>query len=148
MDTMFLSAISGMMGTLVGGSATVATAWVTQKKVNRREMVREEIRKREALYGEFIGECAKLLMDAFTHTLDQPEKLLPAYALLNKVRLTASPPVLRMAEGLLGQITDQYFASNLTVDELRALARSNQADPLKAFGEVCRAEIATIGAEI
>jgi hypothetical protein len=49
-----------------------------------------------------------------------------------------------MAESLLTQITDQYFASNLTIDELRALARSDQADPLKEFGEVCRADIASI----
>jgi hypothetical protein len=148
MDAMLITAMSGMMGTLVGGSATVATAWVTQKKVNRREMAREEIRRREALYGEFISECAKLLMDAFTHVLDNPEKLLPAYALLNRVRLTASPPVLRIAEGLLARITDQYFASNLTVDELRALARSDQADPLKLFGEVCREELETIWEDV
>jgi hypothetical protein len=148
MDAMLLSAMSGLMGTLVGGSATVATAWVTQKKLSRRELVREEVRKREALYGEFIAECAKLLMDALTHALDKPEKLLPVYALLNRVRLTASPPVLRMAESLLTRITDQYFASNLTVDDLRAFARSDQADPLKSFGEVCRTELASIWADV
>lgn len=148
MDAMLFSVMSGVTGSLVGGSATVAVAWVTQKKLNRRELVREEVRKREVLYGDFIGECAKLLMDAFTHALDDPEKLLPAYALLNRVRLTASPPVLRVAESLLERITDQYFATNLTIDELRALARSNQADPLKVFGEVCRAELNVILADV
>ena len=148
MDTMLLSVMSGVMGSLVGGSATVGTAWVVQKKLNRRELVREEVRKREALYGEFIGECAKLLMDAFTHTLDKPEKLLPLYALLNRVRLTASPPVLRVADSLLARITDQYFEGNLTVDELRALARSEQADPLKHFGEVCRAELRALQEDV
>ena len=148
MDGMFLSAMSGVMGSLVGGSATVGTAWIVQKKLNRRELVREEVRKREALYGDFIGECAKLLMDAFTHTLDQPEKLLPVYAQLNRVRLTASPPVLRVAERLLGRITDQYFASNLSVDDLRALARSEHPDPLKEFGEACRAELTALWADV
>ncbi len=148
MDTMLLTAMSGVLGSLVGGSATVATAWITQKKLNRRELIREEIRKREALYGEFIGECARLLMDAFTHTLDKPETLLPIYALLNRVRLVASPPVLRTAEGLLARVTDQYFESNLTVHDLRALARSDQADPLKVFGEVCRTELKAIWADL
>jgi len=148
MDTMVLSALSGVMGSLVGGSATVGTAWITQQKLNRRELVREEIRKREALYGEFIAECARLLMDAFTHALDEPEKLLPLYALLNRVRLTATPPVLRKAEELLGLITDQYFANNLTVAELRALARSEAADPLKPFGEACRVELNAMWAAI
>lgn len=141
MDTVLLSAMSGLMGTVVGGSATVATAWITQQKLNRRELIREEIRKREVLYGEFISECTKLLVDAFTHTLEKPETLLPAYALLNRVRLVATPAVLRVAEGLVRRITDQYFAHNLTVEELRALALSDQADPLKLFGETCRAEL-------
>jgi hypothetical protein len=148
MDAMLITAASGLMGTMIGGSATVATAWVTQKKLARRDLVREEIRKREALYGEFIGECAKLLMDALTHVLDEPEKLLPAYALLNRVRLTASPPVLRVAETLITQITDQYFASNLTIDELRLMVRSDHADPLQTFGEACRAELASLWANV
>lgn len=148
MDPMVMSAMSGVLGSLVGGSATVGTAWVTQQKLARRDLVREEIRKREALYGEFIHECAKLLMEALTHTLDKPEILLPAYALLNRVRLTASPPVLRMAESLLQDITEQFFEGNLTVHELRALARSDDADPLKPFGEACRAELTAISAEL
>lgn len=148
MDTVVLSAMSGVMGTLVGGSATVATAWITQQKLSRRELLREEIRKREALYGEFIAECAKALMDAFTHALDEPEKLLPLYALLNRVRLVAMPPVLALAQALVARITDQYFASNLTVEELRALARSEHADPLKPFGEACRAELNAMWAQL
>ena len=141
MDTMILTAMSGVLGSLVGGSATVATAWVTQKTVNRRELIQTEIRKRETLYGEFIGECAKLLVDAFTHTLDQPEKLLPIYAQINRIRLCASQPVLIEAERVLRRITEQYFLRNLTIEELTRLARSEDVDPLKAFGEACRAEI-------
>ena len=141
MDTMILTAMSGVLGSLVGGSATVATAWVTQKTVNRRELIQAEIRKRETLYGEFIGECAKVLVDAFTHTLEQPEKLLPIYAQINRIRLCASQPVLVEAEHVLRRITEQYFLKNLTIEELTRLARSEDVDPLKAFGEACRAEI-------
>ena len=93
-DTATLTALSGLLGTLVGGSATVATTWVTHKTVSRRELIREEMRKRETLYGEFIGECAKLLMDSFTHSLDKPETMLAVLALINRIRLCASPPVL------------------------------------------------------
>ena len=124
--------------------ATVATTWVAQRTVNKRELVRDEIRKREALYGEFIAECAKLFMDAFLHALEKPEILLPVYALINRIRLCASRPVLTEAEHLLACITEQYFAKNLTVEELRALVRSEDADPLRAFGEACRAELKSI----
>jgi hypothetical protein len=146
MDISALSVTWGLMGSLVGGSATVATAWITQRTLNRRELIREETRKRETLYGEFIGECGKLLVDAFSNSLDEPAKLLPLYALINRIRLCASRRVLAEAERLLRHITDQYFASNLTVDEMRQLALSGQADPLEVFGEACRAELKSLRA--
>ena len=141
MDTPLISVTAGLLGSVIGGSATVATGWLAQKTLNKRELVRDEIRKREALYGEFIAECAKLFIDAFLHALEKPEVLLPVYALINRIRLVASPPVLAQAEGLVARITDQYFSRNLTVDELRLMARSDDADPLRAFGETCRAEL-------
>jgi hypothetical protein len=144
MDSAFITAMAGVLGSLVGGSATVATTWITQKTASKRELIQLELRKREALYGEFIGECAKLLMDAFTHSLDTPDKMLPLYALLNRIRLSATQPVLAEAERLLTFVTDQYFASNLTLEQIRDLARSEDADPLKAFGETCRAELKSI----
>ena len=141
MDTALVGAMSAVVGSLVGGSASVATTWMAQKTLNRREVLREELRKREALYGEFIGECAKLFMDAFTHNLEKLESLLPVFALVNRIRLCSSRKVLAEAERLLGRITDQYFAKNMTVQDLRKLAHTEQADPLSAFGEACRAEL-------
>ena len=141
MDTPTISVLSGLVGSLIGGSATVATAWVTQRTVNRRELVRIEIGKRETLYGEFISECSRLLVDALTHTLERPETLLTGYALLNRIRLCASPPVLEEAERLLRHITEQYFSKNLSLDNLREMVRIEGADPLHAFGEACRAEL-------
>jgi len=144
MDTALLGALSAVLGSLVGGSASVATTWMAQKTLNRREVLREELRKREALYGEFIGECAKLFMDAFTHNLEKPESLLPVFAQINRIRLCASREVLAEAERVLTRITDQYFAKNLTVEELRELAHTEQADPLRDFGEACRAELKSL----
>ncbi|HTQ00859.1 MAG TPA: hypothetical protein VMN56_16185 [Casimicrobiaceae bacterium] len=144
MDTSVISAMSGVLGSLVGGSATVATAWITQRTLTRRELNVRDMRQREKLYAEFIAECARLLIDAFTHTLDNPEKLLGLYALTNRIRLTASQPVLAEAEHLLSHITDQYFSRNLSVEEMRELAHSTRGDPLRAFGEACRAELRSI----
>ena len=148
MDSAIVGAMSAVLGSLVGGSASVATAWITQKTVSKRELIQEEIRKREALYGEFITECAKLLLDAFTHTLDKPDTLLPLYALINRVRLSASQPVLVEAEHLLKRVTEQYFARNLTLEEMRDLAFSEGADPLQSFGEACRVELKAMRVQV
>jgi len=87
-------------------------------------------------------------VDAFLHTLDQPEKLLAIYALINRIRSCSSPAVLAEAEHLLRRITEQYLAKNLTLEDLREIARSEEADPLRAFGEACRAELKSIRAPI
>ena len=148
MDSAIVSAMAAVLGSLVGSSATVATAWITQKTVSKRELIQREMRKREALYGEFIAECAKLLVDAFTHTLDKPDTLLPLYALINRLRLSASQPVLAEAEQLLGRITEQYFSTPLTLEEMRDLTRSQDADPLKTFGEACRVELKSMRLQV
>ena len=72
MDAAIVSAMAAVFGSLVGGSATVATAWITQNTLNKRELIGKEIRKPEMLYGQFIHECSKLITDSFTRTLDTP----------------------------------------------------------------------------
>lgn len=141
-----VGALAGVLGSVAGSSATIAIAWITQKTHGRRELIGMEIRKHEALYGEFIAECGKLLVDALTHSLEQPETLLPAYALLNRIRLTASAEVLAEAERLLRRIADQYFAANLTTKDVGRIAHSEDPDPLKVFGEACRRELEAIRA--
>jgi hypothetical protein len=145
MDAAAVTMISSL---LIGGSATVASAWVTQRTLNKRELIRVEIGKREALYGDFIGECGRLLVDALTHTLERPETRVAGYALLNRIRLCASPPVLEEAERLLRRITDQYFSKNLSLDNVREMVRIEGADPLHAFGEACRAELRTMRSRV
>jgi hypothetical protein len=150
MDTTVIGAMAGVFGSLAGGSATVATAWITQRTLGKRELIGAEIRKRETLYGEFIRECSKLVMDSFTSTLDKPEGLLSIYELINRIRLCASDAVLSEAEQMLRRITKQYFSPNLSVEEMHRLVRSESAgaDPLKHFGEACRAELKSMRARV
>jgi hypothetical protein len=133
--------LAAVLGSLAGGSATVAAALVTQRAQGRRELMQAEIHRRQALYGEFLSECAKRLVDAYSHTLEEPQKLVTAYELLNRIRLSASDAVLAEAEGVVQRITDQYFLPNLSIDEIHALVKAERADPLKSFGEACRVEL-------
>lgn len=141
MDAALAGAAAAVLGSLVGGSATVATAWITQSNLNRRDLVQRETRNRERLYAEFIEVASALAIDAYTHTLEAPDRLLPAYALVNRMRLASSDEVVESAEGAVARIAGQYFARNLPIDELRALAGSPGANPLREFSEACRAEL-------
>jgi hypothetical protein len=96
-DVAVLSAMSAVLGSIVGGSASITTAWFTQRTQARRERIRAEVQKREALYADFIAECAELAMDSIDHTLDRPETLVKVYSLENRIRLTSSDDVVAAA---------------------------------------------------
>jgi hypothetical protein len=145
MDTTILSGMAGVLGSLVGGSATVATAWITQRTLNRRELLAAETSSRESLYGDFINECSARALDSFENTLDKSERLLSIYALLNRIRICASDAVLHEAERALASIAEQYFSPNLTLEQMRALVRDGaKNDPLRGFSEACRAELRSL----
>ena len=90
----------------------------------------------------------RTLLDAITHSLDKPETLLKAYALLNRIRLCASPAVLAEAEHLVRASPATFSSSNLSLlDEMRPRTLED-ADPLKSFGEACREEFASLSARL
>jgi hypothetical protein len=146
MDPALVGALAAVLGSLAGGSATVAAGWVTQRTQGRRELIQADIRDREQLYSAFIGECSRLLIDALSHTFGGPEKLGKAYELLNRIRLLASDAVLAEAERIVQRITDQYFEPNLSPEQMRALLKAEDSDPLRPFGEACRAELKALRA--
>ena len=119
MDMPLVTGMAAVLGSLVGGSATMAAAWITQRTSSRRELVRMELQKRGTLYGEFINECSRLAIDALAHGLEKPETMLSAYALLNRIRLSSSDAVLAQAENVVRRIAEQYFSPNISLEEIR-----------------------------
>ena len=147
METTIITALAGIAGSLCGGSASVATAWVTHKTRSRRAELRAELNKREALYGQFIEECSTRLMDSLERNLDKPDRLLSIYALLNRIRLCASDAVLTQAMGLVKFIMEQYFSPNVSIEEFHERVHNEDIDPLKAFSEACRRELKSLHAK-
>ncbi len=141
MDSSIISASSAVLGSLVGGTASIAAAWFSQKHQSRHTEISADIRKREILYAEFINECSKLAVDALDGTLEQPETLVQAYALVNRIALIASDEVVRSAKNTIHQIVEQYSLPTMSLDEIRAMSLANRNDPLACFSEACREEL-------
>ena len=72
--------------------------------------------RRERLFGEFIEQASKVFGDALLQDhLDDPAKLVPLYATLNKLRLIATPRTIGAAEAVLDRLVETY---GLPPDEL------------------------------
>jgi hypothetical protein len=74
-------------------------------------------------------------------------KLVPAYALLSRVRLSSSPDLLATAEKDVRNIIGTYAQPNLTPEQIESRV-TNGEDPLRNFSEVCRAELESMQSQI
>jgi hypothetical protein len=141
MNANLITALAGVLGSLSGASAAIATTWISQKSQTIRERAKSETRKRETLYGEFITEASQQLANAFDHSLDKPETLVKLYAILGRIRLVSSDAVLTAAEECCDRVVDLYAKPNRTVAEIFTTLHSGEFEALKHFSAACRVEL-------
>jgi len=140
-DANLITASAGILGSISGASAAIATTWIAQRHQTVRERAKWETRRRETLYGDFITEAAHLLADAFDHTLEEPETLVKFYAILGRIRLVSSDVVLVAAEDVSDRIVKLYAEPNRQIDELFTTLHSGEMEVFKRFSDACRVEL-------
>ena len=139
-NSVVITALAAIAGSLVGALGSAIGTWITARHQDRRNLLGNQIARREALYSDFIGESARLLVDAMQHNTSDLQKLLPVYALVSRIRLSSSEAVLQKAEQVVKAIVSTYPEPNLTPDQIQSQAVNGQ-NPLKEFGETCRTEL-------
>jgi hypothetical protein len=137
--------MAGVFGSLVGGSASLATTWLTKRTEIVRTTAERGLRERESLYKEFLNEASRVAVHALTHSFDGPDQIVSLYGILSRIRLVASDTVVREGEMCCMRILTMYGKPSMTVDELRGvIATANdlaELDPLRAFSNACRQEL-------
>lgn len=141
MTSLTISApIAAIAGSLVGALGSAIGTWITANHQDRRDLLEKQIARREELYSDFIGEGARLLVDALQHNTSDLQKLLPIHALLSRIRLSSSESVLQKAELVIETIMNTYPQPNLTAEQIQSQAVNGQ-DPLRPFIDACRTEL-------
>ena len=104
MNPATLSALSALAGSAIGALASVATTWLTQHHQDHTQRQNQEASRRERLFGEFIDQASKTYADGMIQErLDDPAKLVPMYATINKLRLFATASHYRGCRGSAGR---------------------------------------------
>ncbi|MGC2527416.1 MAG: hypothetical protein WA639_06690 [Candidatus Acidiferrum sp.] len=140
MNAGLITAFAVISGSIVGALGSVLGTWITQRHQDLRDLRAKQIVHRESLYSDFIAESARLLIDALEHNVSDPQKLIPAYAMLSRIRLSSSKHVLDCAEELMRLILNTYPEPNLTAEQIQNRAM-NGVDPLREFSDICRIEL-------
>ena len=143
MDIAYLSALSALAGSVVGGLTSGITAWLSQRTQARAEQHAREMSRREDLYKEFIVAASKAYGDAIVSNEPQIQELVALYAMISRMRVLAFPRTVECAEKTMREVMDTYNAPNRTMLELHELIKSGEAaiDPLKEFSEAAREEL-------
>jgi hypothetical protein len=70
MDVGISNGVAAIMGALVGGLASLASTWVSERSRHKRDLLQREITKRETTYSDFIDHASKLYVTSATHNLN------------------------------------------------------------------------------
>ena len=139
-DSTLITALAGVMGSAVGGLASFATTYFTQRNQTHYDLVSREAAHREELYSQFVNEATNLYIDSLGKTLENPAALIGLYSLVGRIRLIAGDRVLSAAERIAEAIVDSYRRPPRTFEDEYKLVRERQVDPLKEFTQACREE--------
>jgi hypothetical protein len=144
MNPAIISAMAALGGSAVGALAPVMSNFILQRGATQRELLNRQIAQRETLYSDFINEASRIYAESVTHDLENMNELVSLYALVSRIRLMASEPVVNAAEAFVKLIVAHYGEPNLTVEQIRSSALSAKADPLDVFSLACRKELRMI----
>jgi hypothetical protein len=143
-DPALLSAISALVGALIGGGASLAAAIYTQRYQDRLQRVARETTKREAVYADFIMNASKLLLKAYVRdelTLSGDEQRL--IGLANRMRLFAPPSVIDEAEAVIRGLIEISLKPSVELRKvaMAELSKNPHSDLLLPFSLACRADL-------
>src|SRR5260370_40247613 len=124
MNSGLIAGLAAVSGSIVGALGSVVGTWIATRHQDLRDLLAKKIVRRGALYSDFITESARVLVDALEHNTRDPQKLIPAYALLSRIRLSSSWSVLAKAEEVIKIILNTYPEPNLTAELSRMRLRS------------------------
>ena len=138
-----ITALAAIFGSLTGALASSVSTWITQKHQDQRDLLAKRIFHREQLYSDFISESTRALADSLQHNFQDPNKLVPIYAALSRIRVSSSTEVLASAERVVDNIIATYSEPNLTPEEIQSRA-AKRNDPLRDFSSICRRELESL----
>jgi hypothetical protein len=144
MNPAVISALAALAGSSVGALAPVLSNFVMQRSLTQRDLLNRQIAQREVLYSDFINEASRIYAKSVTTGLEGTDEIVSLYALVSRIRLIATQPVVSAAETFVKLIVRNFGEPNITVEQLRSAALSAESEPLDMFSQACRKELRMI----
>lgn len=142
MNAAYLSTISALAGSIVGGFTSGVASWLNQRSQAKAGLLAHEMSRREDLYKDFIVAASKAYGQAVLTNEPQIQDLITLYAMISRMRVLSSQRTIQCANKIMHVTMRTYPAPNKTIDELDELLKTGAGvDPLKEFSEAAREEL-------
>jgi hypothetical protein len=86
-DAAYLSALSALAGSLVGGLTSGITTWLSLRNQVRAGQLAHHLSLRDDLYKDFIAAASKAYGDAMVTNEPQMQHLVALYAMISRMRV-------------------------------------------------------------
>ena len=140
MDSGYITAFAALGGAALGGLTSFATSWTTLRIQMKSQRSASSKSKRQKLYKAFIDDAARIYGDALIHDKLETTGLIDLHALVSRMRIVSSGPVIETAVNVVKVITETYSQPNKSPEEIEAMISNGSVDILQRFSEACRDE--------
>ena len=140
MDSGYITALAALGGAALGGLTSFATSWTTLHTQMKAQRSASSKSSRQKLYKAFIDGAAKIYGDALIHDKLETTGLIDLHALVSRMRIVSSRPVIETAVNVVKVITETYSQPNKNSEEIEAMISNGNVDVLRSFSEACRDE--------
>jgi len=141
MNSAYLSALSALGGSLIGGFISVITTWQTQRFQADAGKRAHDRARLDDLYKDFIIAASSVYLSALTSNDAELPDMVQLYAIVNLIRIQAPQDIVTCADTIMRVTSDVRFAPNKTFSELHQIMKSGGGeamDLLKSFSDMAR----------
>jgi len=141
MEPAYLSAFAALAGSAIGGLTSLAASWLTQHVQFSVQQRAANLSRRADLYKTFVEEASRWYADAYEHDKAEISNLVGLYALVSRMRILSSPPIVESADKVVRVIIQTYLAPNRTFRDVMEVLDDEAMNPLRDFSIACREEL-------
>jgi hypothetical protein len=91
MDIAYLSTLSALAGSVVGGLTSGIATWLSQRSQARESRLAREMARRDGLYKEFIAAASKAYGEAVVSNEPNVQEFVALYAMISRMWLQSPP---------------------------------------------------------
>jgi hypothetical protein len=118
MDIAYLSTLSALAGSVVGGLTSGVATWLSQRAQARESQLTREMARRDDRYKEFIAAASKAYGEAIVNNEPNVQEFVALYAMISRMRLQSPPQTVACAEKIMRATIDTYFAPSRLLKNL------------------------------